>query len=120
MDKNQIEQIQNILNLFNETKDTCSKLYKKLENARTKPECDELIKFYKDIVNNLKIIKEDSKALDNVEIPEDFVGTEEEINQARENNCKNLECLAQSIRGCIDSFKKYNEMIQKKKVEVQE
>ena len=115
MDKNQIEQIQIILNQFNETKDICSKLYKKLENARTKPECDELIKFYKEIVNNLKIIKEESKVLDNVEIPEDFLGTENEINQIRENNCKSIECLAQSIRGCIDSFKKYNEMIGKKK-----
>ena len=118
MEKNSIKQIEKIVKLFNETKDLCSKLYKKLENSKTKSECDELIHLYKEIINNLKIIKEQSRELDNVDIDEDYLGTEDEVNQLRENNCKSIQCLAQHLRGCIQSFKKYSEMMKNKKEEI--
>ena len=119
MEKNSIKQIEQIVKLFNETKDLCSKLYKKLENSKTRPQCDELIILYKQIINNLKDIKEKSRALDNVEIEEDYIGTEEEINQLRENNYKNLLCLAQQIRGCLQSYNKFKEMMDDKREETQ-
>ena len=57
MDKTKIDQLENILKKFNETKDACSKLYRKLESEKSKTECDELISLYKEMVNNLKFIK---------------------------------------------------------------
>ena len=67
MDKTKIDQLENILKKFNETKDACSKLYRKLESAKSKTECDELISLYKEMVNNLKFIKEQSRFLDDVD-----------------------------------------------------
>ena len=115
MDLKTINLIENLMKEFGETRDLCSKLYKKLENSKTKSECDELIILYKQIINNLKDIKEKSRALDNVEIPEDNIGTEDEINQFRQNDYKSLLCLAQQVRGCLDSYKKYSEMMKNKK-----
>ena len=115
MDINANILIQNLVEEFSDTKELCSKLYKKLENSKTKPQCDELIILYKQIINNLKDIKEKSRALDNVEIPEDNIGTEDEINQFRQNDYKSLLCLAQQVRGCLDSYKKYSEMMKNKK-----
>ena len=115
MDLKTINLIENLMKEFGETRDLCSKLYKKLENSKTKPQCDELIILYKQIINNLKDIKEKSRALDNVEIPEDNIGTEDEINQFRQNDYKSLLCLAQQVRGCLDSYKKYSEMMKNKK-----
>ena len=115
MDTKTINLIENLIKEFCETRDLCSKLYKKLENSKTKSECDELIILYKQIINNLKDIKEKSRALDNVEIPEDNIGTEDEINQFRQNDYKSLLCLAQQVRGCLDSYKKYSEMMKNKK-----
>ena len=120
MERTTIKLIEKIIKIFNETKDLCSKLYKKLENSKTKSECDELIHLYKEIINNLKNIKEQSRALDNVDIEEDYLGTEDEVNQLRENNCKSIQCLAQHLRGCIQSFKKYTEMMKNKKEEIKE
>ena len=114
MDKIKIDQVEHILKKFNETKDACSKLYRKLESANTKAECDELITLYKEIVNNLKIIKEQSKVLDDVDFSEDYLGTENEINDMREANCKNIQCLAQHLRGCLSSFQKFNEIMKNK------
>ena len=119
MDINTNILIQNLVKEFSDTKELCSKLYKKLENSKTKPQCDELIILYKQIINNLKDIKEKSRALDNVEIEEDYIGTEEEINQLRENNYKNLLCLAQQIRGCLQSYNKFKEMMDDKREETQ-
>ena len=115
MELKTINLIENLMKEFGETRDLCSKLYKKLENSKTKSECDELIILYKQIINNLKDIKEKSRALDNVEIPEDNIGTEDEINQFRQNDYKSLLCLAQQVRGCLDSYKKYSEMMKNKK-----
>ena len=115
MDLKTINLIENLMKEFGETRDLCSKLYKKLENSKTKSECDELIILYKQIINNLKDIKEKSRALDNCEIPEDNIGTEDEINQFRQNDYKSLLCLAQQVRGCLDSYKKYSEMMKNKK-----
>ena len=115
MDLKTINLIENLMKEFGETRDLCSKLYKKLENSKTKSECDELIILYKQIINDLKDIKEKSRALDNVEIPEDNIGTEDEINQFRQNDYKSLLCLAQQVRGCLDSYKKYSEMMKNKK-----
>ena len=115
MDLKTINLIENLMKEFGETRDLCSKLYKKLENSKTKSECDELIILYKQIINNLKDIKEKSRALDNVEIHEDNIGTEDEINQFRQNDYKSLLCLAQQVRGCLDSYKKYSEMMKNKK-----
>ena len=120
MDLKTINLIENLMKEFGETRDLCSKLYKKLENSKTKSECDELIHLYKEIINNLKIIKEQSRELDNVDIDEDYLGTEDEVNQLRENNCKSIQCLAQHLRGCIQSFKKYTEMMKNKKEEIKE
>ena len=117
MDQNAVKQTEEIIKLFNETRDLCSKLYKKLESANTKSECDDLVKFYKEIIINLKNIKEQSVNLDNVDIVEAYVDTEEEINQLRENNGKSIQCLAQQLRGCLDSFKKYNEKMKNSKKE---
>ena len=115
MDLKTINLIENLMKEFGETRDLCSKLYKKLENSKTKSECDELIILYKQIINNLKDIKEKSRALDNVDISEDNIGTEDEINQFRQNDYKSLLCLAQQVRGCLDSYKKYCEMMKNKK-----
>ena len=120
MDPNSITQIENIIKLFGETKELCSKLYKNLENAKNKSDCDELIKLYKDIISNLKKIKMMSVALDNIQIPEEYIGTDSEINQLRENKAKNIEFLAQRLRGCLDSFKKYNETFKNRNEEVLE
>ena len=117
MDKKNIDQIEYIIKIFVEVKDACSKLYRKLENANTKDECDELIKLYKEIVYKLKIIKEQSRVLDNVEVNEDFLGTDDEINEIRENNSKSIECLAQQIRGCMQSFQKLIDILKNQKVQ---
>ena len=45
MERTSIKLIEKIIKIFNETKDLCSKLYKKLENSKTKSECDELNSF---------------------------------------------------------------------------
>ena len=115
MDKTKIDQVENILKRFNEAKDACSKLYRKLENANSKTECDELIKLYKEIVNNLKFIKEQSRSLDDMDFNEDFLGNENDINDIRENNCKDIQCLSQHLRGCLQSFKKFQEIMKNKK-----
>ena len=115
MDKTKIDQLENILKKFNETKDACSKLYRKLESAKSKTECDELISLYKEMVNNLKFIKEQSRFLDDVDYGEDLLGNENDINDIRENNCKTIQCLSQHLRGCLQSFKKFQEIMKNKK-----
>ena len=120
MDINANILIQNLVEEFSDTKELCSKLYKKLENSKTKSECDELVSLYKQIVNNLKNIKEESRALDDVDIPEDYLGTEDDVIKIRENNCKNIECLTQQLRGCLNSYKKYFEMVGNKKGNIEE
>ena len=120
MDKNKLLILEKILKEFNEAKEICSKLYKKLENSKTKSECDELVSLYKQIVNNLKNIKEESRALDDVDIPEDYLGTEDDVIKIRENNCKNIECLTQQLRGCLNSYKKYFEMVGNKRGNIED
>ena len=120
MDINTNILIQNLVEEFSNTKELCSKLYKKLENSKTKSESDELSHLYKEIINNLKNIKEQSRALDNVDIEEDYLGTEDDVNQLRENNCKSIQCLAQQLRGCIQSFKKYTDMMKNNKDEIKQ
>ena len=55
--------------------------------------------------------------MDNVEVNEDFLGTDDEINEIRENNSKSIECLAQQIRGCMQSFQKLIDILKNQKVQ---
>ncbi len=108
----EIEQIiKNIEYHFSETKKNCNQLYKEIDNAKTKEKCDDLIVLYKKMIESLKIIKEESRNFDNIEVPVDLLITEDSLNDLRTINYNNIQSMAQHIRGCIQSCKDYNNKI---------
>ena len=112
MQPQQIEQIiKNIESLFSETKKNCNVFYREIDNAKTKEKCDDLIVLYKKMIESLKIIKEESRALDNFDVPVDLLNTDESLNEFRTKNYNNIQSLTQHIRGCIHACKYYNNKI---------
>ena len=108
----QLEQIiKNIEYHFSETKTNCSAFYKEIDNAKTKEKCDDLIVLYKKMIESLKIIKEESRALDDVNVPVDLLDTDESLNELRTKEYNNIQSLTQHIRGCIKAFSDYNDKI---------
>ena len=97
--------IESILKDFAKVKESCDKIYKGINN---RAECGELIQAYNEIIYYLNIIKEKSKNLDEVSIQD-----EQSVNQKRENLANDILFLAQHIRGCMESYKKFGEMIGK-------
>ena len=112
MQPQQIEQIiKNIENHFSETKKNCNIFYKEIDSAKTKEKCDDLIVLYKKMIESLKIIKEESRALDNVDVPIELLISDESLNELRTRNYNSIQSLAQHIRGCIQACKDYNNKI---------
>ena len=100
---------------FDNVKKNSSELYKTLEQAKTKEDSEKLIEYYKKIIELLKEIKEESKNLDYVEIPEICFNTDDIVNEAKIQNCNTIQAFAQHIRGCKEAFAKYNKKIESKK-----
>ena len=101
-------EIDQILIYFSKIKESCDKIYKGIANATNRQECEKLVEAYNEIIKNLNIIRERSKVLDNISIQD-----EQYIIQEREKLANNVLILAQHIRGCMDSYSKYGDMIKK-------
>ena len=105
--------IDNIEEEFNKAKNECSYLYKKIDESKTNNNnIGQFIEHYKNIINYLNSIKQESLALDNVPIPLLCFENDEKINEERKNNCNIMQAMAQHIRGCKQSFEKYNENLE--------
>ena len=100
---------------FDEVKKNSSELYRTMEQAKTKEDTEKLIEYYKKVIEYIKQIKEKSRALDNVEIPEICFNTDDIVNEAKIQNCNTIQAFAQHIRGCKEAFAKYNQKIESKK-----
>ena len=99
---------------FDNVKKNSSELYKTLEQAKTKEDSEKLIEYNKKINELLKEIKEESKNLDYVEIPEICFKTDDAINEERIKNCNTIQAFAQHIRGCKQAFATYSNKIESK------
>ena len=107
--------IENIENDFNEAKNKCSELYKKIDESKVNNNIDQYIDYYRSIIKCLNDIKEESLALDNVPLPLICFKSDEEIYEERKKNCDIILAMAQHIRGCKQSFEKYNQQIKSEK-----
>ena len=103
--------LKSVISKLDQAKSNCNDLYKKIIKANTKEDCDELIKNYHIIIENLKQVKNESYALDNFPVPEICFQPDDEVNNARMDNYNSLLSLAQHIRGCHQAFSDYNSKI---------
>ena len=112
MQSQQLEQIiKDIENHFSETKKNCNVFYKEIDLAKTKEKCEDLIVLYKKMIESLKIIKDESRALDNIDVPIELLTTDESLNELRTAKYNSIQSLAQHIRGCVEACKEYNNKI---------
>ena len=103
--------IQKIENKFIEAKSNCRKFYKEIDTAKTEEKCNELIGYYKQMIEALEYIKNESFILDSIEIPVEWLHTDDNITELRKRNCNIIQSLAQHIRGCVKAFEDYNNKI---------
>ena len=106
-----LETISLISSKFKNIKKMCSEFYKIIESASTQEESEKLINIYKQIIQLLKEIKEESYKVDNVEIDPICFKSEEDFYKQRQQNCDIIQAMVQHIRGCKESFEKYNQKI---------
>ena len=109
---NENERLNDIIKKLGEVKTKTSDLYKKIPNANSEEDCNILIENYKDIIKNLKEIKESSYSLDNIEVPPICFESDDNINNELVNRVNIIMNLAQHIRGCKKSFDEYNKKIE--------
>ena len=110
--------LEKIENYFNEAKNKCGTLYKNLDESKTNNNIgnyEKYIEDYRNIIECLNKIKDESYALDNVYINKICFKTDEEIYETRRKNCDFIIGMAQRIRGCKQSFEKYNQQIESEK-----
>lgn len=108
-----IELIKKIDTDLSQVKTDCSHLYKSVEKSNEEDNTN-LISTYNSLIAFLKNIKEESRKLDSIEVPRQIFESEDTLRELRERNCKIIQSLAQHIRGCIASLKKYHNILDNK------
>ena len=106
------EAFDNITKELEYSKKLTSELYKKLDTAKTEEECKELVELYKNLVDTLKNIRNESFKLDGIQIHKNYIDLDnEKYKEVRMANCNEIQAFAQQMRGCIAKFQLYNDKI---------
>ena len=105
----ELEKLNEVYKKIEKLKKEASEFYKKLSNSK---DSKELIESYKNLIEMLGEIKKESKDLDNLEVPQKCFESDDIVQNTLIENCSTIMSLAQHIRGCKESFEKYNQKIE--------